>query len=147
VNVRFGDVFYFQIENGNFCYAQVLEEPECAFFSLESKKPDCAESAIVSNLLFRAWVHKSSYKQWSKACNFPVAASLAEKIPRFKKNALNGRPSIYIDGKETPATFDEVQGLECAAVWEHEHIISRISDQLSGKGNSWLASLQPRKNG
>ena len=147
MHVKKGDVLAFKIENGNYCYAQALEEPEFAFFSLESAEPNEAASAIESDVIFRLWVHKSAPKKWVKCSAHQIAEHLCGPVPRFKQSPISGKLSIYIAGQESPATYEQVQGLECAAVWEHEHIVSRVSDQLAGKTNKWLQSHLPKQKG
>lgn len=145
--VKPGNVYAIPLEDGRYSYAQALESPEFAFFDVATDKELTAEEAISHPIMFRIWVHKSSLKTWRKIGKAPISESLSNQVPRFKQNSLNGKLSIYINEQETPATLEEVQGLECAAVWEGSHILCRISDHLAGQENKWVASMQPKKKG
>ena len=135
------------LEDGRYSYAQALESPEFAFFDVATDTELAAEEAISHPLMFRIWVHKASLKTWNKLGKVPISEPLSQQVPRFKQNVLNGNLSIYINQQETPASLEEVQGLECAAVWEGQHIISRIQDHLAGQENIWVASMQPKQKG
>ena len=45
-------------------------------------------------------------------------------------------------GEITSTTRDEAKGLERAAVWEAEHIESRLRDYYEGKENTWVNQLK-----
>ena len=135
--VKPGNVYSIPLEDGRYGYAQALESPEFAFFDVATEIELTAEEAITHPLMFRIWVHKSSLKKWNKLGKAPINESLSKQVPRFKKDALNGKLSIYINE----------QDLECAAVWEGSHILSRISDHLAGQENVWVASMQPKQKG
>lgn len=145
--VKPGNVYSIPLEDGRYGYAQALESPEFAFFDVATDIELAAEEAIAYPLMFRIWVHKSSIKQWNKLGKAPINEPLNKQVSRFKQDALNGKLSIYLNEQETPASLEEVQGLECAAVWEGSHILSRISDHLAGQENVWVASMQPKQKG
>ncbi len=132
-NWNTGDVLEIQLPDGGSSTCQMLVEPEFAFFS-----PNDA-----SQLLFRLWVHKTAYNsgRWEKIENSVVPPELGSEIPRFKQDPINGTLSIYQNGKERPATEEECQELERAAVWEANHVEERIADHLQGKENKWVKSL------
>ena len=135
-----GDIFEICLDSGKVAFAQALNEPEFAFFEVSpvDKNP---------NTIFRLWVHKSALKEWSRIGNKELTADLETEVPRFKQDPINGSLSIYKGGKERSATTEEIKGLECAAVWDGNHIKDRLSDHLEGKENKWLISLQPKING
>jgi len=115
------------------CLGQMLDEPEIAFFDPAS--PD--------RLLFRLWVHKSAYTsgRWQKVGEEPIPKELAVQVPRFKKDPITGELSIYINGEETPAELKQCVNLECAAVWEPEHIEDRLRDHIENRENVWVNSM------
>ncbi len=45
-------------------------------------------------------------------------------------------------GEIKPATKAECIGLECAAVWEPEHVEDRIIDYFENRPNKWFESLK-----
>jgi hypothetical protein len=141
MKTKIGDIFEILLEEGAVCYAQALNEPEYAFYNispLNNKK---------IKPIFRLWVHKSAIKEWNKISNQPLSADLKVDIPRFKQDSINGSLSIYQGENEEPATHEQIQGLECAAVWEGNHIKDRLTDYLAGRENIWVESMRPKLNG
>jgi len=134
-----GDIFEVRIAEGKVAYAQALSEPEFAFY----------ESLPINNLIpmFRIWVHKSAIKEWKKIGNEAISREMESEIPRFKQDPINGNLSIYINNNDQPASYEEIQSLECAAVWEGSHILDRLSDHLAGRKNKWVKSMRPKLNG
>ena len=135
-----GDIFEVQVNDGHMAYAQALNEPEFAFFSSNPEKSN-------EGLLFRIWVHKSAIKNWKKVGNIKISGVLDADIPRFKKDPISSAYSTYIGGVESCATYEQVKGLECAAVWEWPHIEERLVAYFSGTESKWVKSMQPVKNG
>jgi hypothetical protein len=66
----------------------------------------------------------------------------------FKKDPINGALSIYVSDAESglsherPATKSEIEGLECAAVWDPQHVEDRLRDHFAGRTNKWVESLR-----
>ena len=124
----------FQINaHGYSCLGQMLEEPEIAFFDPASK----------DRVLFRLWVHKSAYNRgrWQKVSEEPISKDLTIQAPRFKKDPISGKLSIYVNGEESPAKLSECVNLECAAVWEPEHVEDRLRDHFENRENVWVKSM------
>lgn len=66
---------------------------------------------------------------------------------KFIQDVLNPEKFELYDpnnGEIIPATKEQIQGLECAAVWEAEHVESRIIDYYEGRPNKWVKQLSPR---
>jgi len=135
-----GDIFEIELEGSKVAFAQALVEPEFVFFEVSPLNANPSP-------IFRLWVHKSAVKEWNKIGNKEPSPELETELPRFKQDPINGSLSIYQGGAEKPATIEETTGLECAAVWEGNHIYDRLSDHYAGRENKWLKSLQPKVNG
>jgi hypothetical protein len=85
---------------------------------------------------------------WEVVGRVPLSEDLKE-IPRFfKQDMMNGAISIYQEIPELapyyeiPATLAEIEGLECAAVWDPEHVEDRLRDHFAGRPNIWVESLK-----
>jgi len=119
--------------HGHLCYGQMLEHPEIAFF--DPMNPD--------KVLFRLWVQQSAYTKgrWQKVGLKPISKELTVQEPRFKKDPISGKLSIYINEKETPADIKDCLNLERAAVWDPEHVEGRLRDHCENKENIWVKSL------
>ena len=64
---------------------------------------------------------------------------------KFIQDSLN--PSKFESynpntGEITPSTKEECIGLERAAVWEAEHVESRITDFFNSRENVWVKQLE-----
>ncbi|RVU83481.1 hypothetical protein EOL70_16565 [Leucothrix sargassi] len=88
-------------------------------------------------------MHKSAFNKsrWLKTGKQPIASDLAKEIPRFKKDIISGELSIYINNSDKPASLKECKDLECAAVWDPEHVEDRLRDHCGNKENKWVKSL------
>lgn len=119
--------------HGYTCRAQMLQFPEIAFF----------DPANSDKVIFRLWVHQSAYTKgrWLKIDRQPISRELLKQVPRFKKDTIAGSLSIYVDGQESHATAEECLNLECAAIWDPEHVEDRIRDYCENRENIWVKSL------
>jgi hypothetical protein len=141
MKIKVGDIFEITLGNGKAAYAQALVEPEFSFFELSPINYPTEKT------LFRLWVHNQAVKQWNKVGNKEPSGEFKSEIARFKQDPINGQLSIYIGGQETPAKFEQVRNLECAAVWESPHINDRLLDVYTGRPNKWVESMRPKPIG
>jgi hypothetical protein len=87
--------------------------------------------------------HAITSGRWSRVANAPLDAALLQPPTFFKQDVMNPNLlSLYRAGEETPASRDECEGLERAAVWEPEHIEDRLRDHYHGRPNKWVESLK-----
>ena len=129
-----GAVLEVPLSSGVLVKAQMLKEPEFAFFHPEDE----------DLLLFRLWVHKSAYNtgRWTKIGKAAIRQDLTRQVDRFKQDPISGQLSIYRDEIDLPATVSDCEGLERAAVWDPHHVESRLEDELAGRPNKWVESLK-----
>ena len=105
-------------------YAQMLDEPEYAFFDIRTSRGLDPDEVVRRAVLFRLWVMRNAHSQgrWLKIGNAPVGKDLQKPIGRYKQDAITGELSTTFHGTdETPATRAQCRRLECAAVWDPEH--------------------------
>ena len=138
-----GAVVSVPLQDGSLCHAQMLNEPEYAFFDTRSGENPTPEAVVASPVLFRLWVMRRAHSRgrWPKIGTADVPEILTSEMERFKVDAITSRVSIYMSGVETRATADQCQGLERAAVWEPEHVEERLLDHNMGRPNRWAESL------
>ncbi len=144
VTGRKGDVFAIPLPGGCLGYAQALESPEFAFFDICTEEEISAERVVECPVLFRLWAHKSAPKLWKKLGVQNPDPSLQEQVPRFRQDVLSGKLFKQQNGTETPASLDEIKGLECAAVWEADHIADRLNSHFSGESCKWVDAMKPK---
>jgi hypothetical protein len=142
-----GAIVQIALGDGRNCYAQTLEEPEFVFFDLCTPTAPDLNSIIVTPILFRVWVmsHAVTSGKWPKLGVAAIREDLARPVPRFIQDALNpSRFEITLGGKSRPATPEECEVLERAAVWDPEHVEDRLRDHYAGRPNKWVESLRLR---
>lgn len=147
VRLRIGDVLNIDLGNGEYSFARVLET-DVAFYNLKSTHIPSIQEILSTPILFR--IHVMDYA--IKSARWPVIghASLEDELQEpsmyFKQDPINGELSLYTESDgdyyERPATREECEGLECAAVWDPEHVEDRLRDHFAGVPNKWEESLK-----
>lgn len=141
-----GDVFEIDLGDGAFGYGRVLHGETAAFYDLHVEATPDLDTVLSAGVLFRIGVMRYAFSKgiWRKLGHRPLNPELEKPIIWFRQDALNKRLFIHEqDGCETPATFDEVEGLERLAGWDPEHLVDRLRDHFAGRPNVWLESLRP----
>ncbi len=142
-----GAVVLISLGDDRFGYGQMLESPEYAFFDLQSDNSVPPEEVIQKPIAFRLWVMRYAHSdgRWKKVGTAPVADSLKHKVHRFNQDPLNQKIRLTLDGFDGPiVSAEECEGVECAAVWDPEHVEDRLRDHFSGVPNKWAESLRPK---
>lgn len=146
---RLGDVLKISLGDGRHSYAQVAEEPLIVFFDGAFTEEPSPDRVVGLPVLFRIWVHNDAVKRglWPVIGNQPVAPENATEPYFYKQDAVTGRLSLYHSsfddtGWERPASATDCDGLECAAVWDPEHVEDRLRDHYAGQPNRWVQSLR-----
>lgn len=127
------------------CFALTLPEADFAFFGPEAAH-DVGSAKLFSHpVLFRVAVYKSAWStgRWTRLGKLDVPPNLLSPQPKFIQDALNpNKFEVYVGGVIRPASRSECEGLECAAVWEAEHVEQRLRDHLTGSLNVWAEQLR-----
>lgn len=145
-----GQVVEIDLGDGLKAYGRVLKEPLFAFYDGHSRDDHRPPIDGIASwpVAFRIWVMNSAITKgrWKVIGSLPVPPEARLKPKFFKQDAINGRLSIYDDDAapsyERPATFAECEHLECAAVWEPEHVEDRLRDHFVGKPNRWVDAMR-----
>lgn len=140
-----GDIVKIDLGDGWFAFAQVLTAPLFAFFDLRVRDIPPLEQIARAPIAFKIWVMDYAVTDG----DWPVigrASVITDESPwLFKRDALTKRLVITKTGdKEKPASLEECLKLECAAVWEPEHVVDRLRDHFAGRPNKWVESLRAR---
>lgn len=139
-----GSVVEISLENGSKCYARVLSKPLMAFYSFRSDSSLDVPQIIEQAIAFKIWVMNSAVTsgRWRVIGYAPLEQEHEVSPWFFKQDAISKALSIYQNGIERPASREECEGLECAAVWSAEHVESRLEDHFAGKANKWVEALK-----
>lgn len=141
-----GSIVEIPLPNGRRGYARVLKSPLMAFYSIRSEGSLVPTEILGQPVAFKVWVMNSAISsgRWSVIGHAPLETELAAMPWFFKQDAISKALSLYQSGVERPATKEECEGLERAAVWSAQHIESRLEDHLEGRTNKWLEAMKLR---
>ncbi len=143
--LRTGDILEIDLGDGTFSYGRNLNKIY-AFYELRTRMRPPIEDIVCQKVLFKIWVMKYAITRgiWKVIGNLPLEESLVERPSFFKQDPFTGRLYITYDGsQEIPATLEECRHLECAAVWDPEHVEDRLRDHFEGRRNIWFDSMRP----
>jgi hypothetical protein len=144
-----GSILEIDLKNGNYAYAQILENGT-AFFDYLTNEPlknfDVLETCPV---LFIIGIYKDIITRgyWLKVGKLPIRKELEILPMKFMQDFETYELSLYNPntGKIYPATREECIGLERASVWEAHHVESRIIDYYNNTPNIWVEQLKIKK--
>lgn len=143
-----GAIVLIPLGDGSHGYGQMLVDPEYAFFDVRTTDEIAPEEVVRHPVLFRLWVMRSAHSQgrWVKVGNAAMSESLKKPVRRFNQDAL--KPEIIrltYDGFDGPlGTIEDCEDLECAAIWDPEHVEDRLRDHFAGIPNKWVECLRPK---
>jgi hypothetical protein len=138
--------------NGRHAFGRLLSEPLVEFYDREfdDGAPNLDEIVRLP-VAFTIDVMNSAVTsgRWRKAGSKPLTEAERERIVRFcKRDLMTGEPSLYWEDPrsgeihEPPASPEDCEGLETAAVWSAEHVEDRLRDHFAGRPNKWLESIR-----
>jgi hypothetical protein len=147
IRERPGDVVSIPLGDGTFGYGRVLPKGLTAFYDLRSEGILPLERILSASVAFITSVMEYAVTRgiWPVIGNAPLPKDLLEEPLFFKKDPITGALRIYRDStqEEFPATREQCEKLECAAVWDPEHIVDRLKDHFAGRPNIWVESMRP----
>jgi len=139
-----GDILKFPLSaEGRHAYAQWLPDGTARVFLAACTCDLSLEDILQLPVAFRILVFRDTPNRyaWSKVGRAAVPAHCLQPMRYAKKDILTGKLSSYFQGAETPATEDQLKGLETLAVWAHPHIVERLEAQLEGRESKFLKSV------
>lgn len=143
-----GAVVRIDLGNGYYCFARILEHSTFAFYDYLSKEKETEISLIISKpILFILAVYNDiiTHGRWEKIGKYELEKELLTLPLEFIQDPINlSKFSLYNPntGEMIDAKKEDCYGLECAAVWDAEHVEDRIRDHYAGKPNIWLEQLK-----
>lgn len=143
-----GDIVQIDLGNGYYGFGQVLESPLMVFFNLKREISPNIEEIVESEVSFIVWVMNYAIIDgiWPIIGRAEVTDKINERPPFYKQDRLSGKLSVtYTGAEEEPATYADVVNLECAAVWDPEHVVDRLNDYFEGRPNKWVESMRPEE--
>lgn len=142
--VKPGDVLLIDLGDGRATCALVSTPPLVVFFDFVSTEAIEAELVLSLPVAFKVWVFKPvvGSGRWPRIGRVTMPPDLLEMPMMFMQDALSGALSLYhhrfADTNFTrSATLSECAGLECAAVWNANHIEERLRARFDGGDDKW----------
>lgn len=144
-----GSILEIHIESEFYVYAQILTKGlGYAFFDFKSKEKLIDFTILLeSNVLFIIMVYNDivSKGTWVKVGKLPIRKDLLDQPMKFIQD-IHKPDSFELynpnTGEITKATREQCEELECAAVWEANHVEDRIRDHYLGVPNIWVEQLK-----
>jgi Immunity protein 26 len=135
------------LESGYFAFARILPKGNMAIYDLRTQDESPDLHFIASQpVLFIVAVYADAVSKgrWQKIGKIPIPDSMNALPFKFMQDHFTGSIDLYDTntGKITPASKEEIAGLERAAVWEAEHVEERIRDHYNGVPNIWVERLK-----
>lgn len=143
-----GDVVQIILDNGKMAFARVLRNPLIVFYDLTATEVPLIEQIIASPIAFKLWVTRYALTtgSWSRIGHVELSPELREQPIFLKQDPISGKLSLYLgNGVEIPAAIEETTELECAAVWDPEHVVDRLKDHFAGLPNKWVEAMKPQR--
>jgi hypothetical protein len=141
---RVGDIVKIPLGDTTHAYARVLPDASFAFYDSRGTEEMEIDRIVGLPVLFFAAVMKRAINsgRWKVVGHISRGDGLRAP-PQFIQDPLDkNRFRIYEDGQMRPATRQECLGLECAAVWEPEHVEGRLRDHYAGRKNETFERLR-----
>lgn len=145
--VRFtvGGVLKVSTPEGNSAWAVMLEQrPYMAFYRPDALDPGTGE--IRQEPIFIVAVYRAAYSRgrWGEVITRVPRESLPARPPVFRQDIMNPSDCTidYPDGSSKPVSPSDCVGLEKNAVWDDEHIESRIDDFYAHRPNVFVEDLR-----
>jgi len=143
-----GALLQIDLKNGQYAFGRVVNKEETLFYDFFTDNISNLNFAEIYSAkeLFRVSVMKYAITSglWVVIDNKPIEADLALPNKYFMQDMITKEFSVYHQGNIIPATYEDIKGLECAAVWEPEHVEDRLRDYFSGVPNVWVEDLKPK---
>jgi hypothetical protein len=140
-----GSVVKISLPDGTHGYGLVLDKASIAVYNIKTEKAIPIEQITSKDTLFILTVHKSAISsgRWVKVGKILPEDKYSILPLQFIQDIINPEQfSIYDPntGNIYPAKREDCMGLECAAVWEAEHVEDRILDHFAGRENIMVQS-------
>lgn len=149
-----GRVVRIDLGDGRCAYGRQLLGASVEFYDRSGKAGEKADllDVVAWPVAFTLLVMNYAFRRqggWELLDVVPLTDEERALTQRWaKQDAISGALSIYWSDPETgtsgetPATLQECDGLEVAAVWDREHVEDRLRDHFDGQPNRWVESLR-----
>jgi hypothetical protein len=144
-----GSILEIDLGNGYYNYAQIINADILFFDIYTAERISDVNVLNDKKPLFFLGVYDKAITggRWKKIGSLPIKDAYKQTPMKFIQDALQPEKFELYDpntGETLPASRKQVENLECAAVWEPEHVESRIRDYYNGVPNIWVEQMKPK---
>lgn len=142
-----GSIIKINLNDNTHSYGIILEKASIAVFNIKTKNELAVSDILKESILFFVAVYNTAITsgRWQKIVTVPLDKRFKTLPLTFIQDSLNPENFDIYDpntGVITKATKEQCLTLDCASVWEAEHVESRIQDHFNGNENIWVRQLQ-----
>ena len=127
---KLGDVFSIPLPNGTYAFGRLHEKGRLAIYKERSSNMDKIPGSNEYEFFVTVYRYVLTDGEWVRIGNIPFEHDDEAVGPPFSyiKDSIDGRFFLYENesGKMYPATEEQCEGLEVAAVWDRLHVIDRL---------------------
>lgn len=143
-----GDILKIDLGDGTHSYAHVSVDPCIIFYDGRFTNDLSVNDITALTELFNLSVYNYAISDgvWPIVAHSQLPPEKMRKPLRYKQDSITGKLYVYHPdfadtNYERPATLDECRYMECAAVWEPNHVVDRLIDHYAGRPNKWVSQL------
>jgi hypothetical protein len=131
---KVGDVIQFRLPSGCYAYGRVLRDASIAFYRETTAKPGLPPIGSRDyQFVVGVYTDVLNSEDVSVVGHDPSQGPEDDWPPPYCiRDPISGAMKIYRHGHMRPATTEECEGLEPAAVWDFYHLIDRLMGVRQG---------------
>jgi hypothetical protein len=125
---RIGDVVEFKLPGGRSAYGRVMRDATVGFYRTGSDERHPPIGSRNYQFVVGVYDDVLTSDQCQVVGHDPSRDPEDDwPPPMCIQDSISGGFSLYHKGEIRPATKEECEGLESAAVWDYEHLVERLS--------------------
>jgi len=143
-----GAIVEIDLMDGTYSYAQVLEDPQVAFFDLlrnKSQERPSINEILKSKLLFRLSVYEEAVRnEWLRIGREKYDPTWDISPSSYFIDSSTGEITIWkSEGGRVKGTEKDIEGMEYFSVWQSGAVEQRLRDHFAGRPCWYLEQDKP----
>jgi hypothetical protein len=141
-----GQIVKIPVQQGQFVYGCNLKHAAVAVYDTYGKGQLPLSEIINQKVIFTVTVFDKGFAKWEKIGIVPLEQERLYGPNKFVQDVWILANIRILDslGNERQASFEEVQGLERASVWDYNQVEQRVRDYYDNKTN-WIVEFKRPK--
>ena len=143
-----GNIVEIDLGNDRLAYGIVIDFPLIAFYDKVTSKTESIELDEIhsASIAFKIWVMKYAIgkNRWKRIGKIELNDEESVSPWFYKYDRILKTFSMVRGHEEKGTERGDCLDLECAAVWDPDHVVSRLNDHFDGRPNKWVESLSAK---